>query len=164
MKYCGNCGAKLEENVKFCSSCGSKLGNNQSKKDNGLTTNSTTTLTLGEIGTTWNWGSFAMFPIYMTVYNWPLGIGLFIIVIIMNTFITDINPTISGTIIAQILFYIIGIYFGLHGEEFALENWKKNHKDDGNIFLRIQKNWNIIGIIIFVLIVSYVTYLFTLIN
>ena len=157
MKYCSNCGSKVEQDDKFCPNCGLNIKDNISKNNKITNINAENTLTLDSIKTTWNWGAFTIFPLYMIVYYWPVGIALFILIIILN----NITPSVF---LAQAIFFIIGIYFGLNGEKFALENWKKKNKNDGKIFLKIQKNWNIVGSIIFVIDIIVIVYLFSLVS
>ena len=157
MKYCSNCGNEINKDNKFCPNCWVNIGDNISENNKIMNINDENTLTLDSIKTTWNWGAFAIFPLYMIIYYWPVGIALFILIIILN----NITPSVF---LAQAIFFIIGIYFGLNGEKFALENWKKKNKNDGKIFLKIQKNWNIVGSIIFVIDIIVIVYLFSLVS
>ena len=124
MKYCSNCGNKINQNNKFCSSCGCSLKSNSYRNNKSLTINNPNDLTLDSIETTWNWGAFQLWTVYLLVYRWKLGLGMWLIVIVSDVilYILFAQQYLVYLILSFIVFYSIGIYFGLHGEEIALNN------------------------------------------
>ena len=96
MNYCTNCGNKLDKNSSYCAGCGNKLQTKSSVLINRKA---------------YNWGAFSMYPLYMLVYNWPIGIVLFLGIMILNFISTTLLGHLLGGIIAQLIFWVGGIYF-----------------------------------------------------
>ncbi len=149
INYCSNCGSKVTQKIKFCSNCGFALNIDSTTKNNSININNSNKniITLDSTKAKWNWGAFAIFPIYMLAYNLPIGIVLCIGVIILNYLLS------GYVVLAQVIFYLIGMYFGQNGEQFALENWNKNGRNNTEEFIKVQKTWNIVGIIIFIIVI-----------
>ena len=148
MNYCVNCGNKLDKDSNYCAVCGNKLQSKSSVLIN---------------KTRYNWGAFSVYPLYMLVYEWPIGIVLFVGVLILNFISITLLGHFLGGVIAQLIFWVGGIYFLLNGESvYAISNWKRKGKDDTKRFIRIQYNWNIVGIIIFIIeIISTLAFIIT---
>ena len=135
--FCSNCGNKLGKNSSYCAGCGNKLQTKSSVLINRKA---------------YNWGAFSMYPLYMLVYNWPIGIVLFLGIMILNSISITLFGHFSGGVIAQLIFWIGGIYFLYNGEQvYAISNWERKGKNDIEKFMKIQYNWNIVGIIIFII-------------
>jgi hypothetical protein len=124
MPFCPNCGTKVSEGTGFCPECGRRLAIVQGVNGDNTSGQGDLAVIPDEIRG-WNWGAF--------VLTWIWG---------------AVNSVWIAFLVWIPVFGFIWCFFlGAKGNEWA---WRKKKWDSIEHFKRTQRNWNIAGLILFV--------------
>lgn len=91
----------------------------------------------------WNWGAFSLSWIW-GVFNgiyWPL-------IIIAFNFVPYVGPFV---------WFIISLYLGVNGNKLAWNIVKKSYSDFHK-FTMVQAKWNLVGIIVFIVVLLFLVW------